>query len=149
MKNTCGFFIYNIDTNSILLGHVTNGEHWSIPKGKQEQDESIFQAAIRELQEESNIDSRFISNCSVWKLSPQKYTHGKKRLNSFLAICDSKPKDIKCVSTFEDSYGNTLPEFDMLKWFTIDDIKAYQVPIHYTQYDSFLEAEKIIKKTNK
>lgn len=147
MKNTCGFIIYHKTSKSILFGHVTNNEEWSIPKGKQEKDETIMQAALRETQEESNISPDFIKNCTVYHLTPQKYKHGKKRLNAFLAICDEKPSDIYCPSTFEDSYGNELPELDMHKWFSIEDIKNKIYPIHYTQYNSIEEAIKIINKT--
>lgn len=145
MKNTCGFIIYNQPTKSILFGRVTNQKSWSIPKGKQEEGESIYQAALRELAEEANVTQEFISNCVVYQLQPQKYKHGKKRLNAFLAICDKKPEDIKCVSFFEDSYGNELPELDKFQWVNVDSIDE-NFPIHITQYNSFLEAMEKINK---
>lgn len=148
MKNTCGFYIYHKPTNTILLGHVTNNPFWSIPKGKQEEGESLYDAALRELAEESNIDRNYIKNCVVYQLMPQKYNHGKKRLNSFLAISEEIPENIKCVSTFTDSYGNELPEFDRLQWVNVDAIDK-TFPIHITQYDSFLEAMEIINNQTK
>lgn len=144
MKNTCGFFIYNKPKQKILFGHVTNSNDWSIPKGKQEDCETLFEAATRELSEEANISIEFLSSCVIHKLSPQNYNHRKKRLNAYLAICDNMPQDIKGISTFEDSYGNKLPEFDNHHWFSVDDVKNKRFPFHETQYKSFLEALNII-----
>jgi hypothetical protein len=99
------------------------------------------------LAEESNISADFISKCVVYKLLPRNYKNGKKRLNAFLAICNEKPKDIKCVSTFTDSYGNDLPEFDKLQWVNVDSIDE-NFPIHLTQYESYLEAMEVINKSH-
>ncbi len=40
----------------LLLKH-THGNHWSFPKGTVEADESDWQTAVRELQEETGIDT--------------------------------------------------------------------------------------------
>ena len=148
MKNTCGFFIFNKNTKKVLFGHVTNNNEWSIPKGKQEEGETLFQAALRELEEEANITKDFISKCYVYKLDPINYNHKKKRLNSFLAICEETPTDISCPSTFVDSYGNKLPELDMHRWFEIPEVVNKLFPIHYTQHQAFLQAYEILKNEN-
>ena len=144
MKNTCGFFIYHSPSNSMLFGHVTNHNEWSIPKGKQEAGETILSAALRELSEEANIPEEFVAKCKVYGLKPQKYSHNKKRLNVFLVICDTLPKNIFCISKFTDSHGNEYPEFDKHRWFTLKQIDSMRIPIHYTQYNAYLEAKEII-----
>ena len=39
----------------LLLGHVTNGKHWDIPKGGIDPGESAMDGAIRELKEETGL----------------------------------------------------------------------------------------------
>lgn len=147
MKNTCGFFIYDKSNGRMLIGHSTNsGGLWSIPKGKQEDGEGIFNAALRELEEESNISSSFISKCQVFKLTPQNYKSRKKRLNAFLAICDKAPTDIKCISFFEDSHGNQRPELDKFEWATPEELRGREYNLHPTQYENVIQIINILKK---
>lgn len=145
MKNTCGFFIYHKPSNSILLGHVSTSKgEWSVPKGKQETDETIFEAALRELYEEANISKDFISKSVVYELQPQVYSNKHKRLNAFLVICDERPLDIKCNSTFVDSFGNTKPEFDTHFWFKFDYLLDGMLNIHPTQMDCLEEIKSLL-----
>lgn len=145
MKNSCGFFIYHKKTNTILMGHATNTkDEWSIPKGGQEEGESLLQTALRELNEEANIPKSFIENATVFQLTPHNYSHKKKRLNAFLAISDELPKNIKCISYFEDSFGNKLPEFDNLYWFTLESLLKREIKFHDTQFECLLEVETIL-----
>lgn len=61
-----GIGVMIIDNNKILLGHrVTNGkdtggiyepDSWCLHGGKQEYDETIFECAIRETKEETDLD---------------------------------------------------------------------------------------------
>ncbi len=61
-----GLGIMIIDDNKVLLGHRTNKrtdtggifepDSWTLPGGKQEYDETIFEGAIREVKEETNLD---------------------------------------------------------------------------------------------
>lgn len=140
MKNTCGFFIYHNPTQSILLGHVTSSKNeWSIPKGGQEVNESIYEAALRELAEESNINREFVERYEVFELNHQNYSSKHKRLCPFLLICDEKPEDVRCTSDFIDSFGNIKPEFDGFVWACVEELQLGLYPIHLTQRESLLE----------
>ena len=148
MKNTCGFIIYNPTTNEILIGRVTGSKEdmWSIPKGGQEANESLFEAAVRELKEEANISEEFISRCVVYELLSHKYLSNRKRLNTYLAIIPEVPQDIKCISYFKDSFGNRKPEFDLLKWVNADILLDKVYNIHYTQHMAIEQAMDVINK---
>ncbi|WP_167958823.1 nucleotide triphosphate diphosphatase NUDT15 [Anaerosporobacter faecicola] len=60
-----GIGVMLIDDNKILLGHRTvNGkdtggiyepDHWCLPGGKQEYEETVFEGAMREVKEETNL----------------------------------------------------------------------------------------------
>ena len=145
MKNTCGIIIYHQISNSILLGRATGFDNaWSIPKGLQEIGETTLDAAIREVQEESNISKEFILKHHLIPLTPQNYNSKKKRLHTYLMIIDEIPNDIKCISYFTDSFGNVKPEFDLLKWVEVDELldgKTYN--IHYTLLEAIIESIKI------
>ena len=71
-----GIGVMLLDDDKILLGHrATNKKDtggiyetdcWTLPGGKQEYDETIYEAAIRETKEETNLD---ISELSVFTAS--------------------------------------------------------------------------------
>ena len=61
-----GIGVMILDGNKILLGHRSKNKKdtggiyevdcWTVPGGKQEYDETVIQAAIREVKEETNLD---------------------------------------------------------------------------------------------
>ena len=61
-----GVGVMIIDNNKILLGHrveksidtggIYEPDCWTLPGGKQEYEETIYEAAIRECKEETNLD---------------------------------------------------------------------------------------------
>jgi 8-oxo-dGTP pyrophosphatase MutT (NUDIX family) len=145
MKTSCGFVIYCEGSNEILLGRETNSNNfWSIPKGGKEDGENSLEAALRELYEESNISKEFIKSCDVFELKPQMYGSKRKRLVPFLAICKTKPDDLKCNAYFTDSSGESLPEFSKLQWFDFDAVLNGEVKVHGTQMKCFFEAKEKI-----
>lgn len=85
MDTSCGIFIF--DRNGDILICCPRGVKgktgWTIPKGKQEKDESLKEAAIRETREESSL------NLSPYKsklieIGTKKYKHKKKKLVAFV-----------------------------------------------------------------
>lgn len=71
-----GVGVLIVDNNKILLGHrVSNAvdtggiyepDSWTLPGGKQEYDETVFECGAREVKEETNLD---VSDFSVFGVS--------------------------------------------------------------------------------
>lgn len=55
------FSVYQKQNLYLLLQH-TNGGHWDFPKGKIEAQETKYQAALRELKEEADIEAVIYDN---------------------------------------------------------------------------------------
>ncbi len=55
MKRTAGILLYRQRDETIKVLLVSNGRHWSIPKGVQSTSETAVAAALRELKEEANL----------------------------------------------------------------------------------------------
>src|ERR1017187_7673648 len=77
-----GIFIIRKD-KKLLVCHPTNhkANFFSIPKGKVEEGETIFDAAIRETHEETNLSLGDSTNFDIYQLQPVTYKHGKKVLH--------------------------------------------------------------------
>lgn len=146
MEISCGFVIFHEPSNCVLMGRSTrSGDEWSIPKGKKEDEENDYQTALRELKEESNVESDYIKKCKVYKLETQTYKSKRKILKPYLAIASNKKfKDLKCNSFFETEEGESLPEFDKLKWVDFDSILEGELKIHDTQMKMFKEVKNIV-----
>ena len=71
-----GVGVMILDGNKILLGHrsptrkdtggIYEPDTWTLPGGKQEYDETVYETGIREIKEETNLD---ISNPKVFSVS--------------------------------------------------------------------------------
>ena len=116
MINTCGFFIIN-SKKELLIAHPTNSRwsDYSIPKGLMEPDETKFDAAIRELYEESNVDLSKISLDQVIILPETMYRSCKRILCTFLYYADDTLDDVelKCHSYVD---GKNYLENDIVIW---------------------------------
>ena len=95
--------------NEILLGHAPNKKVGDTPED----------AVVREIKEETNLD---INIDDLWRLGSSKYQKGK--IVFFLIRLKEKPKNIKCISTFE-MYGKKFPELSKFEWVNIDDAQTY------------------------
>lgn len=145
---TAGIFFINND-NCLLVGHPTNHDFWSIPKGKLENTETSFEAAIRETWEESNVSIPL--NCIKYELDTIKYKHGRKKLKPFVIFekentnVKSEEFKLKCNSYVElDAKWNAgLPEMDDFKWVSIEEAKTI---LHYTQVKCLNKIIEIIEK---
>lgn len=146
MEISCGFVIFHEPSNCVLMGRSTHsGNEWSIPKGKKEDEENDYQTALRELKEETNVNSEYIQNCKVYKLKARLYKNNRKTLKPYLAIASKKKcKDLKCNSFFENENGESLPEFDKIEWIDFDSVLKGMLNMHHTQMEMFLEVKKII-----
>jgi len=139
MVNTCGFFILDKKYN-VLICHPTNSsvDSWSIPKGLQENNETVKAAAIRELEEETSIIVE--SSDDFVRLPDSPYRKAKKQLVSYLLVVDSRPPT-KCDSMVNKD-GKVFPEIDEFKWVSLD--KAEEL-LHHTQASLIDKIREIIK----
>jgi predicted NUDIX family NTP pyrophosphohydrolase len=96
---------------------------WSLPKGGMEEGESILDAAIRELEEETGIKSQgeFI------ELHPVK--QGSKLIYAWALHLDTEA-EVKMSNSFELEWPpksgrlKTFPEIDKAEWFTFEEAKV-------------------------
>lgn len=123
MEITCGIYLYSTLMDKSLICHATKSKNfWSIPKGLKEESEKVYDAATRELFEETNIDVNKIHILKVQELPAVKYKKRNKMLESFLFVTDSDLSQIKltCHSLVNDAY----PEIDRYKWADVNEMRA-------------------------
>lgn len=117
MKITSGIFLF--DTNGyLLICHPTNHHKyfWSITKGGVENMETYWDAAKRELKEESNISLDGLSYELVDNI-PITYKTKKKILHSFFVMMNEPVRDIiYCPSQVVIDGKETFPEMDDFLW---------------------------------
>ncbi len=147
LVKVAGIFIVRNDGN-LLICHPTNHpeDFYSIPKGKIEENESILQAALRETQEESNIDLKNMVGFESHYIGHSTYKNKRKELFGFLYLerPDSKINwdniEIKCTSKVSDDIGGFM-EMDGFKWVTIKDASKV---LHEAQVKFLTEITKIL-----
>ena len=143
-----GIFIIRKD-KKLLICHPTNHklDFFSIPKGKKEIDEGLLDCALRETEEETNLNLRKTTNFSIHVLPPVEYAHKKKILHPFVYLenqdstIDWETMDIKCNSRVPKDRGGFL-EMDSFKWSTIDEARPL---LHETQVDCL---DKVLELSN-
>ena len=99
MEISCGIYLYSTKIDRVLVGHVTNHNAWSIPKGHLDSiDDNYFSCAKRELWEETNISLSDVNILEKHEFEYNMYKHGKKKIKTFLIITDTPMEnfDIKC-----------------------------------------------------
>ncbi len=123
MQTSAGVII--TDGTRLLLGHVTNHDHWDIPKGCVDEGESYIDAALRELYEETNIS---LTASDVSYLGRYDYYRHRKELELFLYKTNNLPHTQKmfCSSMVEDDVP--FPEIDAFKYVEWDDVHNYVTP---------------------
>ena len=115
-----GVGVMIVDNNKILLGHrsskrkdtggIFEPDTWSLPGGKQEYDETVYETAIREIKEETNLE---IKEPKVFSVSD-----------------DFQPdRHFVTIEMITDSYSGILkimePEKeDEWKWFDLNDLPS-------------------------
>ena len=105
-----------------------------MPGGKIEKNEHLSEAAIREVLEESGIESDFKNYLGL--VSEQLVENGIVLQHFLLHICELKPKS---TSILNDSEGK-------LDWFNLDDLNNLKDKIIPSD---FLIIEKIVKNNEK
>ena len=107
-KTSAGVII--TDGTNLLLGRITGGHGWDIPKGGVDAGESHIEGAIRELREETGL---IVSENELSFLGEFNYTP-RKDLVLYLWRVEQMPdtKLLFCDSTFRTTVGKNLPEFD-------------------------------------
>lgn len=116
----------------ILLIKRIRGDYvgmWSLPGGKIERDEHTSDAAVREIREESGIESRFVSHLGC--VSEHLVENGKVVNHFLLNLCELEPKTTEIKSGGEGE----------LKWFDLGNLpKEEIIP------SDLLMIEKMVKK---
>jgi len=127
---TCGSFVIDCQ-NRLLIVHPTGNQsiHWSIPKGLVDERESLYDAAVRELREETSVNIHSYKH-QMHPMGSIGYTHKSKSLSGFVFLLDDTIyQDIICTSTFTDRKTNIrLPECDLSLWMNVDKAMDYIQP---------------------
>lgn len=123
MKISAGIIYYKFEgVLKIFLAHSTGHKNiYSFPKGELDKDESIFNAALREFEEETEMslvsyDRKDYYYLGCIKQNKDKYVH------AFAIEADIDPEN--CNSNwceFPEGTGRWIPEIDDYHWFTIDE----------------------------
>lgn len=97
--------------------------YWGLPGGKIKFGENIEKAALREIEEETGIKSKFVGLKGI--ASEVLYNKNKKKAHFLLFVCELKPR-----SLIEN--GN---------WFEIENIKKFKdiiIPSDFIMIEKFL-----------
>ena len=139
---TCGIYLYDTLQKKILVCHATRSRwnQWSIPKGLPDEGESLSEAGVRELYEETGIVLDQLHVIARHKFPPVKYQKQNKQLESFLVITDSDLSNQKftCHSYTENSF----PEVDKWKWISLEEAEKL---IHEAQQKNLKKIAEFIQ----
>lgn len=135
-KQSAGILLYNQGPLGplVMLGHMGGpawkGKHigaWTVPKGKLDQGESPFAAALREFEEEVGFkpEGDFIPLTTIVQKSG-------KRVHTWAVKGDFEPARIRSNQTYMEwpaGSGTTMyfPELDRVAWFTLEEAERVVV----------------------
>ena len=130
-ENSCGAIVFNENTEKILLVKMHNG-NWGFPKGHIENNETKEETAIREVQEETNVNIKIIPNFErEIKYIPNEKTI--KKVTIFAGI--TQDEDVK-IDTFE---------IEAFQWCTYEE--ALKMVTYKLQKDVLEKARKVFVKS--
>ena len=98
-------------------------QHWDLPKGKTEGDETFKEAAVRECYEETGFQ---INEDDLLLLGDVSYRKGKRLVLFFYTAKDKPiPSELECKSTYTNRYGRSHPELDKFMYIDVEDCQKY------------------------
>ena len=123
IATSCGTLILN-KREQIILCHVTGTNHWDLPKGMREPDESNLQAAKRELREETGLELDDALFEEIGGFDYQK----RKRLHLYKVRAPESLDGLGhliCTSHFPHHVtGEPTPEMDGFCWASRHEIRS-------------------------
>ena len=114
-----------INKDKILLIKRIKGDYigyWGLPGGKIEKDEHVSEAAVREIIEESGIDSDFKSHLGI--VSEHLIEDDRVMQHFLLHVCELEPKSVVITNGTEGR----------LKWFDINRLNEQNEKIIPSDY---------------
>lgn len=109
-KKTLSAGVIVSDGTHVILGHITNGNDWDLPKGRVDVGESMLQAAVRELEEETGLHA---PPEQLIPLGVHTYTNAKDLMIYVWPQTQMPdPHTLICTSLFTDTTGKQIPELD-------------------------------------
>lgn len=112
---SCGTLVVNA-RGELLLCHVTNTDHWDIPKGMQDEGETPLASARREMWEEAGLtfEPAMFEDLGAFDYRPDKRLH----LFRVITPADFDSLDSLVCSSFfaHHKTGKPTPEVDSFRW---------------------------------
>jgi 8-oxo-dGTP diphosphatase len=124
------------DNKILLIKRVKDGFEgcWSLPGGKVKVEEHLSETAVREVFEETGIETEFASHLGFVS-EHQVYAHGIKHV--ILHVCELIPKQTEFIQ--KDEEGE-------LAWFELDNLDMYRDSLIPSDYHMI---EKMVKNREK
>ena len=137
-RKSAGIILFNGD-DKVLIEHPTNHDpnFWSFPKGMVDENETYFEAALRECLEETSLDLSKIDYKIITELPDITFKNKRKVLKLFVLKTNENLYDFpfKCESMVTKNRDGSLrdyifPEVDDFKWVSLEE--AYPL-LHESQ----------------
>jgi putative (di)nucleoside polyphosphate hydrolase len=113
---SCGVVV--TDGVRLLLGHASRSPRWDIPKGLAEPGESLVNAAVREMREETGLQG---DPDALKPLGTHPYLRQKDlALFAWLPPALPDPAQLHCSSLVESPGRKAMPELDRFGLFDFD-----------------------------
>jgi putative (di)nucleoside polyphosphate hydrolase len=143
--NRSGLVFVGRRRNKKIPEHLRQGHEWQMPQGGIDADEAPYQAALRELREETNVSSTtFLAESPEWysydlpdgvlKKSSKSRFHGQRQ-KWFALRFDGDESEID----IDTPAGGQRPEFDAWRWESIGCLAALIVPFKRPVYEKVVE----------
>lgn len=123
LATSCGTLVIN-KKGDVLLCHVTGTNHWDIPKGMQDAGESAFEAAKRELWEETGLEFDEVLfeevGCFDYRKDKKLHLYKVRAAEDFDSL-----GHLICTSHFPHHVtGKPTPEMDGFCWASRNDVRT-------------------------